>query len=47
MLTHELHVGAIVGKARLLGWVDDWVARHAPERNIGLGLRHSLLESHL
>lgn len=47
MLTHELHVGAIVGKARLLGWVDDWVARHAPGRNIGLGLRRSLLESHL
>jgi hypothetical protein len=46
MLLHELHAGAIVGRSRLLGWVDDWLAKNAAGAATGLGLRRDLLDSH-
>lgn len=44
LLVHELHIGRLVGKATLLGWVDQWLTAHLPTGMvIGLaGRRHTL-----
>lgn len=47
LLVHELHVGAGIGKATLLAWVDEWLERNAAGASIGLGLRRDLLAEHL
>jgi hypothetical protein len=47
MLVHELHVGAIVGKATLIEWVDEWVARNGANAALGLRARRDLLIAHL
>jgi hypothetical protein len=47
LLVHELHIGAGVGKATLLAWVDEWLGRNTAGTSIGLGLRRDLLSEHL
>lgn len=46
MLAHEIHVGVLVGKAQMLGWVDQWLGRNA-RGDLGLARRKELLESSL
>jgi hypothetical protein len=46
-LLHELHIGAIVGRARFLKWTDDWLKRNSAGAAIGLGLRRDPLNANL
>lgn len=48
LLLHELHVGKLVGKATLLGWVDQWLTAHLPDgMPIGLAQRSQTLHATL
>jgi hypothetical protein len=47
MLVHELQVGACVGSATLVAWVDDWLSRNSAGQNVGLGRRRDLLAVHV
>lgn len=48
LLVHELHVGRLVGKGTLLGWVDAWLAAHLPTgMTIGLAQRRHALDATL
>lgn len=46
LLVHELHVGRLVGKGTLLGWVDAWLGAHLPAgMGLGLALRRSVIDA--
>lgn len=46
LLVHELHVGRLIGKPVLLGWVDGWLAAHLPAgMKVGLALRRDVIDS--
>lgn len=48
LLLHELHVGRLVGKPTLLGWVDQWLTTHLPVgMSIGLAQRRQTLDATL
>lgn len=46
MLLHEVYVASIVGRTRLLGWVDSWLGPHARGQQLGLALRRDLIAAH-
>jgi hypothetical protein len=46
MLVHELHIAAIVGRARLLQWADGWLGPNAHGQHLGLALRRDLIATH-
>ncbi len=46
LLVHELQVGACVGRAALISWVDDWLKKHSAGQGVGLGGRRNLLAQH-
>lgn len=39
MLVHELHIGSLVGPARVASWADNWLAANTPAGGLPLGLR--------
>jgi hypothetical protein len=43
LLVHELHIASIVGRERLLQWVDAWLGPHAKGQSLGLALRRDLI----
>lgn len=46
LLVHELHIAAVVGRTRLLEWVDNWLGPNARGQWLGLALRRELIEKH-
>lgn len=46
LLVHELHIAAIVGRARMLKWADDWLGPNAHGQQLGLVLRRDLIATH-
>ncbi len=46
LLLHELHIAALVGRARILNWADDWLGPNAHGQTLGLVLRRDLLAAH-
>lgn len=46
LLVHELHVGALVGKATLMDWIDTWAAQNDVD-SLTLGLRRDFIEANL
>lgn len=46
LLVHELHITAIVGRAKMLNWADDWLGPNAHGQQLGLALRRDLIATH-